>query len=128
VAKKIASDVVFSITECFGNLVKLQKQTWEGHILDPSEGHPQMSGYETLVQQVLKDPFEVWEGMFPTSAVFISEALVGPSPEGIRVVVNYRDITFEKGSTTGFVTTAYPIDLVAYPTPRLGRRILKNRR
>lgn len=126
--KRQLSGVVFSVTECFGNLVHLRTGTWLGHILDPVDGHPQMTGYENLVQQVLQDPLEVWTGQWPTSAVFISDPLIGPSPEGIRVVVKYQDTTFEKGTSSGVVSTAYPIDLVRYNTPRLGRAILKRRK
>lgn len=126
-AKRNYKDLVFSVTDCFGNCVQLAVLTWQGHILDPTDGHPQMTGFETLVEHVLEDPLEVWTGQWPTSAVFVSDPAVGPSPDGIRAVVNYNAVTFEKGGTVGSVSTAYPIDFVGYPYPRMGKRILKNR-
>jgi hypothetical protein len=123
VAKKKKTPL-FQVTDYFGNLVVLHEDWWIGHILDPNEGHPQMVGYENLVQRVVHDPFEVrLSTKASTGAVFISDVGVGPSPEGIRVVVGYPSITFEKGGGHGTVITAYPIDLVRYSTPRIGKII-----
>jgi len=115
---------LFEITDYFGNLVALAEQTWTTHILDPIEGHPQMLGYENLVQQVLRDPLEVrLSKTLNTGAIFISDPNVGPSPEGIRVVVAYANLAFQKGASHGIVSTAYPIDLVRYSTPMIGKVI-----
>ena len=120
--------VLFQVTDYFGNLVALQEETWFTHILEPIEGHPRMLGYENLVQQTLQDPLEIRMAAYDTGAVFISDPGVGPSPEGIRAVVSYSTVAFEKGACTGIVTTAYPIDLVRYPSPRMGRIIVSRRR
>jgi hypothetical protein len=120
VAKK-KDALIFSVTDYWGNLVELSEQTWSVHICAP-EGHPQMIGYENLVKQILRSPYEVRSStQAPTGAVFISHPQDGPSPEGIRAVVNYKSRAFQKGSTTGIVTTAYPVDLARYPTPKIGR-------
>lgn len=123
-AKKKKAPLLFEVTDYFGNLVTLSEQTWIMHILDPIEGHPQMLGCEGLVQQVLKDPLEVrLSKTINTGAVFISDPNVGPSPEGMRVVVLYPNLAFEKGASHGIVSTAYPIDLVRYNTPNIGKII-----
>jgi len=120
--------LLFQVTDYFGNLVALPEVRWLTHILDPILGHPQMYGCENLVQQLLQDPLEIREGAFPTSAVFISDPGVGPSPEGIRAVVKCTNLAFEKGACAGDITTAYPIDLIGYPTPRMRRIIVGRRR
>jgi hypothetical protein len=50
---------------------------------------------------------------------------MGPGAEGIRVLVNYADIVYEKGSTSGKVQTAYPIDVVKYSKPNIASAIYK---
>lgn len=119
--------IVFSAIDYFGNTVILHQQVWTSHILDPVEGHPQMLGYEHLIQQVLADPFEIREGAWPTAAVFISDPLVGPRPEGIRTVVEYNTLSFIGGACTGLVRTAYPIDTVTYKTPRIGKLLARRK-
>jgi len=124
VAKK--RGLVFSATDYYGNLVKLYRDTWENHVLDPVNGHPQMLGCENLVQGVLKDPYEIRQSaQQATAAAFISATNVGPSLEGIRVLVNYTTNDFQKGSAEGLVVTAYPIDSVRYSTPRISRPLYK---
>lgn len=121
-AKKKIDSLLFQTTDYFGNLVDLSEKTW--HIIDPVDGHPQMFGYEDLVKRVLRDPLEVrLSKTFDTGAVFVSDPNVGPSPEGIRVVVGYPNLTFQKGASHGIVKTAYPIDLVRYSTPMIGKVI-----
>jgi len=119
---------LFQVPDYWGNLVTLHEATWNIHILDPADGHPQMVGCEKLVQQLLLDPLEIRLGAVPESAVFVSDPGVGPSPEGMRAVVLYNNVAFEMGAFSGIVTTAYPIDLVRYPTPRIGRILAKRSR
>lgn len=112
---------IFSTLDLYGNVVELHATTWNAHILDE---HPEMHGCEDLVKSVLSDPFEIrLSTLCETSLAFISESNIGPRPEGIRVLVEYTDTTFEKGSVTGNVSTAYPIDLARYRSPQIGKRI-----
>jgi hypothetical protein len=128
VAKK-KKQPVFSTTDLWGNLVILQEETWLNHIVEPIDGHPEMTGYENLVKQVVVDPYEAYQStQQSTGILFLSDPHVGPRPEGIRVVVNYSDTSYEKGATSGFVVTAYPIDLVLYPSPKIGKLIYKRGR
>jgi hypothetical protein len=120
--------LLFQVSDYWGNLVALSEATWNTHIIDPAMGHPQMRGCENLVQQLLQDPLEIREGAYPRGAVFISDPGFGPGPEGMRAVVLYTNVAFEKGAYTGIVTTAYPIDIARYPTPRIGRVIVQRRR
>ena len=121
--KRISRPLVFSATDCFGNYVELPESTWIEHVLDE---HPEMAGYEELVKTILRDPYQVRRSTkHSTGAAFISAAGVGPRPEGIRALVIYSVEIIEvlKGSTTGFVTTAYPIDSGKYSNPRIGTPI-----
>jgi len=124
VSKKRASHpLVFSATDCFGNYVELAESTWIEHVLDE---HPEMAGYEEIVKAILRDPYQVRRSTkHSTGAAFISEAGVGPRPEGIRTLVIYAEeiIEVQKGSTKGLVTTAYPIDSGKYSNPRIGTPI-----
>jgi hypothetical protein len=122
VAKK-KNPVLFSTLDFYGNLVKLPEKSWVGHILTE---HPEMSGYHDLLREVIKDPAEIRVSSYVTTGVaFISTPGVGPRPLGLRVLVNYADEFYEKGSSTGDVTTAYPIDIIKYGNPQLGRTIYK---
>jgi hypothetical protein len=116
---------VWESTDFFGNLVSLKTQTWAEHILD---GHPEMTGHEQLVMELLRDPDEVCMSThYDTAAVFISElGVIGA--EGFRVVVPYDHRAYEKGAATGKVATAYPIDSTLYPTPRVGKTIFKKKK
>jgi len=87
-----------------------------------------MVGHEGLVQQVLKDPLEILEStLYQTGAAFVSEPLP-LFPEGIRVLVKYTDISYQKGASTGIITTAYPVDLVNYQRPNLGRQLYRKKK
>ncbi len=115
--------LIFNTTDYFGNLVGLWSDTWDTHIIDPVFGHPEMAGYQGLVQDVLQDPYEICPSTeSKTGLAYISDRGVGPRPEGIRVLVDYRNTEFEKGSTSGTVTTAYPVDVVRYARPKINLR------
>lgn len=121
-AKK--TQLVFSTTDYFGNLVTLAQGTWVEHILDPQQGHPEMEGLEDIVEDVIKNPNEIRISSGETTALlYISSPGVGPRPEGVRAVVKYETTLYEKGATRGAVATAYPIDIKKYGTGGLGKRI-----
>jgi hypothetical protein len=115
--------IIFSTTDVWGNLISLSSKTWNTHItLD----HPEMASLQSLIQQVVQDPFEVRESTnFSTSVAFISEPGAGSHTEGIRVLVDYADTHYQKGASSGNVTTAYPIDTIKYSAPQLGKSIYK---
>ena len=114
---------LFAVTDWFGNFVELSVNTWNIHILTE---HPQMVGLENEVQQTLQSPVQIQESThYDTGVAFFSEAGVGSHAEGIRVIVDYTDTAYEKGASSGIVTTAYPIDVIKYGFPRLGRIIYR---
>ena len=116
-------DLVWSTSDFFGNSVMLVRSTWDLHILDE---HPEMDTYEALVKSTVEKPFEIRTSTQNNTALaFISEPGIGPSPEGIRALVNYADTYFEKGSTSGMIVTAYPVDIVKYGSPQIGKTIYK---
>jgi hypothetical protein len=112
---------VFTTNDYFGNQVVLLRSTWDEHVLD---GHPEMGGYESLVKSVVFDPEEIRLSTLSTTALaFISAPGTGPSPQGIRALVDYTNRYFEKGGGSGLISTAYPIDVERYGNPKLGRAI-----
>ena len=114
------SPIIFSTMDALGNQVDLYRSTWEQHIIDPFDGHPDMAGLEDLVLDVLKNPYEIYRSTVDSTAcAFVSVPGVGPRPEGVRVVVGFATTLYEKGSTEGLVQTAYPIDLLRYPNPQI---------
>lgn len=115
--------LVFSTTDFYGNLVTLSEDTWNTHVIIE---HPAMAGLENLVQKTIQDPYEIrLSTASETGVAFVSPAGVGPRPEGIRVLVNYVDIVYEKGATSGKIQTAYPIDVIKYGSSQIGRVIYK---
>ncbi len=85
-----------------------------------------MAGLENLVKKTVQDPDIIrLSTVSDTGLAFASPPGVGPSPEGIRVLVSYVDVFYEKGATSGKVQTAYPVDVVKYGSPKLGRVIYK---
>lgn len=119
-------NLVWDATDFYGNYVTLEQVTWNEHILIY---HPEMTGYEELVKSVVEDPHEIrLSTQQNTALAFVSEPGTGPSPEGIRALVNYADTSYEKGSGFGIVVTAYPVDIIKYGTPQLGKIIHKRGR
>lgn len=115
--------LIFSTTDCYGNLVTLSEDTWNTHV---TIEHPEMAGLETVVQQTVEEPFEIRVSAFSdTGVAFVSTPGAGSHAEGIRVLVNYADVVYEKGSTSGKIQTAYPIDVIKYGRPQLGRVIYR---
>lgn len=121
--KRKAADLVWSTTDYFGNYVTLGRVTWDAHVLDQ---HPEMDTYESLVKSTIERPYEIRKSTKNNTALaFSSEPGSGPSTEGIRALVNYADMYFEKGSTVGMIVTAYPVDIAKYGTPMLGKSVYK---
>jgi|GEM_PF-4505943 hypothetical protein len=123
--KSRPKDLVWDTTDLYGNYVILGQATWNEHILIE---HPAMANYEALIKSVVQNPHEIrLSTQSNTALAFISAAGIGPRPEGIRALVNYADMFYEKGSGSGSIVTAYPVDIVKYGTPQLGKTIYKKR-
>ncbi len=106
--------------DVFGNRVTLYSSTWNTHVLHPIMGHPEMTGYESLVLQLLQDPQMVCPSTSdPLSLAYISDVGVGPRPEGVRVLVSYDTAGYLKGDIRGVVQTAYSIDWKQYSRPKI---------
>lgn len=85
-----------------------------------------MAGFENLVQETIEDPYEICPStLSSTGLAFVSATGIGPGAEGIKVLVNYTDSAYEKGATSGKVQTAFPIDIIKYSKPNIGRAIYK---
>jgi hypothetical protein len=121
--KRKAKDLLWSTSDYYGNQITLGAETWDTHVL---MGHPEMSAYGPLVKQTVEQPYEIREStQSATALAFASAPGTGPSPEGIRVLVNYADMYFAKGATSGAVMTAYPVDIGKFGNPRLGKTIYR---
>ncbi len=79
-----------------------------------------------IVQETIQEPLEIRLSTFSnTSVAFVSTPGAGSHAEGIRVLVNYADTAYEKGASSGKIQTAYPIDVIKYGSPKLGRTIYR---
>jgi len=122
-SRRSSDPLLFTTTDFFGNSIILKTKTWELHILDE---HPEMAGYEKMVQGVVEQPEQIRISTdYDSGLAFISSPGVGPRPEGIRVLVDYADTFYEKGASFGVVATAYPIDWIKYGHPKLGKTIYR---
>ena len=109
--------LIFAGTDFFGNAVELTKANL-GFGPHPWL-HPAMAGHETSVKRLLEAPDHIREStVYAHGAGFISAPGFGPSPEGMRVIVNYDDTFYEKGASQSGVATAYPIDIIRYVRTR----------
>jgi hypothetical protein len=123
VSKKRRPALIFSTMDCWGNQVDLEEERWNSHIVWE---HGTMSGHEQVVQKTVEDPAEIFLSTHLNTAVaHVSAPGVGPSPLGVRVLVGYSDVHYQKGGSTGKILTAYPIDLIRYGHPMLGKSIYK---
>ena len=122
-SKKKRPALVFSTMDLWGNPIDLEEERWNSHIVLE---HDAMKGCERLVQNTVEKPSEIrLSTHLNTALAHVSEPGIGPSPLGIRVLVEYSDIHYEKGGSTGKILTAYPIDLVRYGSPQLGKTIYR---
>ena len=122
-SKKRRPALIFSTMDSWGNEVNLEEETWNSHIVWE---HGTMIGHEQVVQETVEDPDEIRPSLHQNSAVaHVSAPGVGPSPLGVRVLVGYSDVHYQKGGSTGKILTAYPVDLIRYGSPMLGPAIYK---
>jgi hypothetical protein len=106
--------------DVIGNLITLRRETWDVHVIDPVEGHPDMGPFEGSLLQIIQDPAMICRSLTNhLSLAYVSDLGVGPRPEGIRLLVDFASADYLKGGLRGNVQTAYPVDFIAYPTPRI---------
>lgn len=92
----------------WGNPVHCTWDQWHGHIIEPLDGHPEMTGREAEVMKAIQDPDAVGYSTLTTIAMGYDKVT---SADTIRVIVYYADETIVKaGATTGTIATAYPDD------------------
>jgi len=97
-----------STPDVWGNFVRCSIDHWEEHIVDPLDGHPELTGREKEVEQAILDP-DLIRPSTATGRAFAFERR-GTADE-IRVVVSYQEPDLiRQGGTSGWVSTAYPID------------------
>ena len=97
--------------DLYGNPVECTDTWWNTHIIDPIEGHPEMTGRQGDVAKAIRDP-DVIRPSTKTGKAYAFETV--STSETIRVIVYYDDPTMmTTGRTFGNVATAYP-DSPAY--------------
>jgi hypothetical protein len=92
----------------WGNAVHCTQANWVGHIIEPTDGHPEMTGREHDVRKAIEDP-DIIRPSTKTGKAFAFERIT--TADTIRVIVFYDDpVTIKAGRTYGWVGTAYPDD------------------
>ena len=102
-----AQNVVDEI-DFWGNPVHCTAAWWTSHVLDPIDGHPEMTGREAHVAKAVRDP-DVIRPSTKTGKAFAFETIT--TAETLRVIVYYDDPNIAStGRTSGTIATAYPDD------------------
>ena len=106
--KSEKSKNVIAGPDFWGNPVHCTADHWTGHIIDPVDGHPELTGREQEVAKTIQDP-EIIRPSTKTGKAFAFERVT--SADTIRVIVYYEDQgSIKTGRTSGWVGTAYPVD------------------
>lgn len=105
---KVKRKHIIATPDFWGNHVTCTADHWVGHIIEPLDGHPELTGREHEVARAIQDP-EIIRPSTKTGIAFAFERMT--TADTIRVVVTYADPTgIKTGSTVGTVATAYPVD------------------
>jgi hypothetical protein len=113
--------VVFAVQDVWGNEVSFYAETWMLHIVG---GHPEMGPYQDLIRPCVLDPTAIRESTDSTRALVFENIIQGFPPEDLlRVIVKYTDTSFMRGVATGVVASAFPVDSIAFPNPKVGNII-----
>ena len=89
---------VFAAEDPYRNIVRLERSTWERHII---QKHQEMAGSEESVKKVVQAPDIIRESTLDRDCVAFENAT-------LRVLALYETTGFAKGLSFGKVTTAYP--------------------
>jgi len=103
---RTTAKIVFATSDMHGNPVHMSEKTW-GHI---EKRHPEMAGFQEAVKDAVNDPDGSRDSTLSASCQFYEAFGTGPTSTGVRVLVGYDDISYEAGTTRGWVVTAYPPD------------------
>ncbi len=81
-----------------------------------------MAQYKRAIQLTVENPSIVYESTDSENAlVFHGERLILPSPNTVRVVIEYENmVDIRSGGTEGMVVTAYPVSPVTQYSGRIG--------
>ena len=84
-----------------GAKIKLARETWEKHVLDPLTGHPEPRGYEKCVKWTVESPgLIVQSSRVPTAKVYLKLGVVPIQPRlYLKVPVNFYDDKYGEVST-----------------------------
>jgi hypothetical protein len=97
-----------SESDLWGNTVTCPDHWWNTHIIDPVEGHPEMTGREADVAKAIRDP-DLVRPSTKTGMAYAFETFT--TADTVRVIVYFDDPTLMRtGRTFGNVATAYPDD------------------
>jgi hypothetical protein len=103
--KRINPKHKFETVDFWGNPVHCTIQNWEGHIVEPLDGHPELTGREREVAQAIADP-EIIRPSTRTGNAFAFERVT--TNDIIRAIVYYANGTAaQTGNSYGQLGTAY---------------------
>ena len=92
----------------WGNPVHCTSDHWTAHIIEPLDGHPELTGREHEVAKTIQDP-EIIRPSTKTGKAFAFERVT--TADTIRAIVYYDDqSSIKTGRTFGWLGTAYPVD------------------
>lgn len=106
--KPVKPKKIFATTDFYGNQVHCTAENWTGHIIEPLDGHPELSGREHEVKKAIEDPDAIRHSTKTGMALSFERKTVADT---VRAIVYYSDQTLIKaGATFGWVGTAYPVN------------------
>lgn len=98
----------FEVIDFWGNPVHCTTRNWEGHIIEPLDGHPELTGREFEVAKAIEDP-EFIRPSTKTGKAFAFDRVT--TTDTVRAIVYYdNESATQSGNTYGWVGTAYPDD------------------
>ena len=80
----------FCGTDPLGNSIVLSDDIWEGHILNPLSGHPEVAGYRADVEAAIVTPTEVWSSKWHPDRVVYYRPLAHRPGLMVAVVADTR--------------------------------------
>lgn len=100
-------DTVFVAEDPYRNIVRLERDTWENHVLPRHDDIPSDTTGETL-KKLIESPCRIR----PSTT---DEDVLAFENDTLRALVLYEDLNYTSGETFGRVTTVYLPDESRHP-------------
>jgi hypothetical protein len=106
-AREKRGDLIFATEDPYRNIVRLERDTWEVHILPRHDDLPSGTTGET-VRNLIKEPDRIRVSTTDDDVLAFENST-------IRALVLYESTDYRSGNTFGRVTTVYPPDESRHP-------------